>query len=74
MASSTARLPTAELVSALGGLTLAAVNFHGSDGPNPAAGVVIGVGGVLYGTSEFGGAMGYGIVFSLTPPASPGGS
>ena len=45
----------------------------GSDGYGPVAGVVIGKGGVLYGTTMAGGTSGYGTVFSLTPPASPGG-
>jgi len=48
-------------------------NFSGgSDGANPSASVVIGSGGVLYGTTFYGG-QGFGTVFSLTPPASPGG-
>ena len=47
--------------------------FHGSDGSLPQAGVVVGPGGVLYGTAEQGGSSTYGLVFSLTPPASPGG-
>lgn len=56
--------------------------FSGSDGAYPYGGVVIGNGGVLYGATEFGGgagvcsdngAKGCGTVFSLTPPASPGG-
>jgi uncharacterized repeat protein (TIGR03803 family) len=55
--------------------------FSGTDGAYPYGGVVIGNGGVLYGTTEFGGggggcsdqgAKGCGTVFSLTPPASPG--
>lgn len=51
----------------------------GSDGNNPNGGVVIGKGGVLYGTTTVGGTGtacpgGCGTVFSLTPPASPGGS
>jgi len=41
---------------------------------NPQAGVVIGEGGVLYGTTTGGGTSGDGTVFSLTPPASPGGA
>jgi uncharacterized repeat protein (TIGR03803 family) len=47
----------------------------GSDplGYLPLAGVVIGDGGVLYGTTSAGGAYGSGAVFSLAPPASPGG-
>ena len=48
--------------------------FNGSDGSLPQAGVVIGPGGVLYGTAEQGGSSSNGVVFSLTPPASPGGS
>jgi hypothetical protein len=59
-------------------------SFAGSpgDGGNPRYGVLtIGGGGVLYGTTEFGGSggcvsssPGCGTVFSLTPPASPGGA
>jgi len=45
-----------------------------SDGSNPVAGVVIGSGGVLYGTTAAGGTSNAGTVFSLTPPASPGGA
>jgi hypothetical protein len=45
-----------------------------SDGANPFSGVVIGTGGVLYGTTGPGGSLGDGTVFSLTPPLSPGGS
>jgi len=37
------------------------------------SGVAIGSGGVLYGTTAFGGASNNGTVYSLTPPASPGG-
>jgi uncharacterized repeat protein (TIGR03803 family) len=40
-----------------------------SDGAGPAAAVVRGPGGVLYGTTYSGGAKDYGAVFSLTPPA-----
>jgi len=46
----------------------------GSDGAHPFAGVVIGKGGVLYGTTNSGGTAGHGTVFSLTPPAAPGGA
>jgi uncharacterized repeat protein (TIGR03803 family) len=50
-------------------------NFLGSpnDGQSP-VGVVIGSGGVLYGTTSVGGTGNQGIVYSLTPPAQPGGS
>ena len=45
------------------------------DGGSPFAGVVIGSGGVLYGTTDFGGlSTDWGTVFSLAPPASPGGA
>jgi hypothetical protein len=43
------------------------------DGTIPAAGVVIGSGGVLYGTTFSGGTFDFGTAFSLTPPTSPGG-
>jgi uncharacterized repeat protein (TIGR03803 family) len=46
----------------------------GSDGCGPNAGVVIGSGGALYGTTEYGGTSNSGTVYSLTPPASPGGA
>jgi len=53
-----------------------------ADGSNPGAGVTIGAGGVLYGTTQFGGSVaacgqeepGCGTVFSLTPPTAPGGA
>jgi uncharacterized repeat protein (TIGR03803 family) len=50
------------------------------DGSNPQAGVTIGTGGVLYGTTLYGGDyvcgqdLGCGTAFSVTPPASPGGA
>jgi uncharacterized repeat protein (TIGR03803 family) len=46
----------------------------GTDGGWPTGAVVIGTGGVLYGTAALGGASNLGTVYSLTPPASPGGS
>jgi uncharacterized repeat protein (TIGR03803 family) len=50
-------------------------NFNGTpDGSSPYySGVVIGKKGTLYGTTLFGGTAGYGTVFELRPPASPGG-
>ena len=49
-------------------------SFTGEDGDglNPYAGLVLGPNGVLYGTTTAGGTSGNGIVFELTPPASPG--
>jgi uncharacterized repeat protein (TIGR03803 family) len=41
-------------------------NFTGADGANPYADVVIGSGGVLYGTTYIGGTANLGTVFSLT--------
>jgi len=46
----------------------------GSDGAFPQGNLVIGSGGVLYGTTDTGGTSDQGTVFSLTPPASSGGS
>jgi uncharacterized repeat protein (TIGR03803 family) len=40
------------------------------DGKSPNAGVIIGTGGVLYGTTTYGGTSNYGTVFQLTPPTS----
>jgi len=63
--------------------------FSGDDGSLPGAALVIGPGGVLYGTTEHGGTVdvnscevrsygvvtvGCGTVFSMTPPASAGGA
>jgi uncharacterized repeat protein (TIGR03803 family) len=42
------------------------------DGVGPRGGLVMGSGGVLYGTTVQGGSAGHGTVFSLTPPAAPG--
>lgn len=39
------------------------------DGSYPYAGVVIGAGGVLYGTTDQGGSLNYGTVYALTPPS-----
>jgi uncharacterized repeat protein (TIGR03803 family) len=63
--------------ASLGGAWTEAVLYSfngGSDGANPLAGVVIGGGGVLYGTTSEGGPLGDGTVFSLTPPVSPDGT
>lgn len=43
-----------------------------SDGELPYAPPIVGAGGVLYGTTDFGGNEGAGVVYQLTPPASPG--
>jgi uncharacterized repeat protein (TIGR03803 family) len=47
---------------------------NGNDGGHPAAGLVVGPSGVLYGTASLGGTSGDGVVFALAPPASPGGA
>jgi uncharacterized repeat protein (TIGR03803 family) len=44
-----------------------------TDGANPHGDLLVGPGGVLYGTTLGGGPKNFGTVFSLTPPASPGG-
>jgi uncharacterized repeat protein (TIGR03803 family) len=46
----------------------------GEGGYDPSSGLVMGADGTLYGTTYLGGSFGYGTVFSLTPPAQPGGS
>lgn len=50
-------------------------NFTGQngDGEYPRAGLAVGTGGALYGTTANGGTFGYGTVFELTPPAASGG-
>jgi uncharacterized repeat protein (TIGR03803 family) len=48
--------------------------FQGSpDGALPIGNLVIGANGVLYGATEEGGTQKLGTVYSLTPPAEPGG-
>lgn len=50
-------------------------NFGGlDDGAYPYAGVVADAGGNLYGTTNYGGSAGMGVVYELTPPAAPGGA
>jgi len=48
--------------------------FNGTDAFQPYAGVVIGHGEVLYGTTSQGGTSNWGAVFSLVPPATKGSS
>ena len=57
--------------------------FTGSDGANPQDALTIGPGGVLYGTTQYGGSGvcpthgavdSCGTVFQLTPPSAPGGT
>jgi uncharacterized repeat protein (TIGR03803 family) len=45
-------------------------NRDNPDGANPTAGVIQGSDGALYGTTEFGGANGYGVVFKVNPDGS----
>lgn len=45
-----------------------------NDGEYPVGNLVMGANGVLYGATLMGGAAGDGAVFSLTPPATPGGA
>ena len=49
-------------------------NFQNRDGDlrSPDSGVVVGAGGVLYGTTPTGGGGNLGVVFSLTPPPATG--
>ncbi len=44
--------------------------FSGPDGSNPMARVIIAPDGTLYGTTYYGGASGFGVVFRLQPPAA----
>jgi uncharacterized repeat protein (TIGR03803 family) len=47
-------------------------SFNGTDGTLPAGPLLLGPGGVLYGTTNGGGDSGAGLVFELDPPAVPG--
>ncbi len=56
-----------------GGWTLSPIYSFGSqghDGSTPYSRVVFGPGGLLYGTTVYGGAQNFGTVFSLQPPAT----
>jgi uncharacterized repeat protein (TIGR03803 family) len=44
------------------------------DGTTPVAGLVSDASGNLYGTASRGGAFGFGAVFEVSPPATPGGA
>jgi len=59
-----------------GGWTSTVIHGFGGipDGCNPYAPLVVGPGHVLYGTTGFGGSVGWGTVFQLTPPTAPGGA
>lgn len=46
----------------------------GSDGANPYGGLTMGGSGVVYGTTELGGAGSVGTVFKLVPPGTSGGA
>jgi uncharacterized repeat protein (TIGR03803 family) len=46
--------------------------FSGTDGNYPKGGLVVDASGNLYGTTASGGALGYGEVFELSPPAAEG--
>jgi uncharacterized repeat protein (TIGR03803 family) len=47
-------------------------SFNGDDGTLPSGPLLLGPGGVLYGTTEGGGAHAAGTVFQLTPPVNRG--
>jgi len=46
----------------------------GSEGCYPTAAPIPGPGGALYGTTLYGGAYGYGVLYEIQPPAAPGGA
>jgi len=54
--------------------TLYSFTNHSGDGANPIAGVTMDAAGNIYGTTEYGGTAGYGTVYELSPPSSPGGA
>jgi len=54
--------------------TLFTFDSSGSQGCPPTAAPTPGPGGVLYGTTTYGGAYGTGALYALQPPAAPGGA
>jgi uncharacterized repeat protein (TIGR03803 family) len=59
--------PGTALASARAGTERVLYSFAGANGAGPLSGVISGPGGVLYGTTVFGGRYGTGCVFALTP-------
>jgi uncharacterized repeat protein (TIGR03803 family) len=49
-------------------------SFSGADGCFPQANLIFDTAGALYATTQNGGALDQGVVFKLTPPATPGGA
>ena len=63
--------------TSLGGAWIETVLYSfmgGDDGATPTGSLLRTGNGVLYGTTEFGGANGTGVAFELIPPSSPGGT
>jgi 6-pyruvoyltetrahydropterin/6-carboxytetrahydropterin synthase len=58
--------PSSASTSPQGGVLTNVFSFAGTDGANPAAGLIQGTDGNLYGTTAYGGANGLGTVFKLT--------
>jgi uncharacterized repeat protein (TIGR03803 family) len=58
-----------ELAAGSGTITTLA-SFNGSDGSNPLSGLIMDSSGNLYGTTEFGGAHGSGVIFELATGSS----
>ena len=68
-------LITALTILASGSIASVATLYHftnTTDGAFPEAGLVLSSTGVLYGTTYQGGTSGWGTVFQMTPPATPG--
>jgi uncharacterized repeat protein (TIGR03803 family) len=42
-------------------------SFTGSDGQNPSAGLILAIDGNYYGTAQYGGSAGWGVLFRVTP-------
>ena len=49
-------------------------SFNNGQGAYPESGAIVDANGVLYGTTYGGGLYGEGVIYRLTPPASPGGA
>jgi uncharacterized protein (TIGR03437 family) len=62
------------LFSTIHNFTGSRTGCAGCDGAVPSGGLALGAGGLLYGVTQFGGAYGFGTIYSLKPPGTASGA